>query len=103
MISSVVHADTFRARSGKGAAVSPGPPVLGIFNFGDPVRLTLSSSYWPIQWTTAPTSRPAAQVSAGPSLKKLKLARCHGNELVRANPGGRNEPLIPTRFVSEVA
>ena len=36
--SSVVQAATFRARKGKGAALSPGPPVLGIFTFGDPVR-----------------------------------------------------------------
>src|SRR5436190_23980441 len=34
--SSVVHADTFRARNGKGAALFPGPPVRGIFTFGDP-------------------------------------------------------------------
>src|SRR5438094_5745380 len=46
--SSVVHAATFRARWAKGAALCPGPPVLGIFSLGDPVRKTLSSSYWPI-------------------------------------------------------
>src|SRR5205814_3494840 len=44
--SSVVQSATFRARWGTGAALSPGPPVLGIFSFGDPVRKTLSSSYW---------------------------------------------------------
>src|SRR5439155_3885758 len=48
MRSSVVHAATFRARKGKGAALFPGPPVLGIFTFGDSVRLRLSSSYWPV-------------------------------------------------------
>src|SRR4029077_4372347 len=46
--SSVVHAATFRARKGKGAALAPGPPVLGIFTLGEPERLTLSSSYWPV-------------------------------------------------------
>src|SRR6266513_159306 len=46
--SSVVHAATFRARNGKGAALAPGPPVLVKFTFGDPVRLTLSSSYSPV-------------------------------------------------------
>src|SRR5215470_1835574 len=44
--SSVVHADTLRARNGYAAALSPGPPVLGIFTLGDSVRDTLSSSYW---------------------------------------------------------
>src|SRR6266699_5471058 len=48
MRSSVVHAATFRARKGKGAALFPGPPVRGIFRFGDSVRPTLSSSYWPV-------------------------------------------------------
>src|SRR4029450_9869445 len=67
MRSSVVQAATFRARKGKGAALIPGPPVLGILSLGDPVRLTLSSLYWPIQWTTAPTSSPAIHVSTGPS------------------------------------
>src|SRR5437868_6876151 len=57
---SVVHADTLRARSGDG-------PLLGSWSFVDPVRLTLSSSYWPIQWTTAPISKPCIHVSAGPS------------------------------------
>src|SRR5713226_6479500 len=75
--SSVVHADTLRARKGNWAAVpvvgpkkpplSPGPPVLGIFGFGDPVRLILSSSYWGVQCTIAPTSTPASRESAGPS------------------------------------
>src|SRR5439155_5256711 len=65
--SSVACSRTLRARSGKGAALSPGPPVLGIFSFGDPVRLTLSSSYWPIQWTIAPISKPCIHVSTGPS------------------------------------
>src|SRR5437899_12112127 len=46
--SSVVHAATFRARKGKGAALFPGPPVRGIFRFGDSVRPTLSSSYGPV-------------------------------------------------------
>src|SRR5215467_12000299 len=49
--SSVVHAATFRARQGNG-------PLLGSWGLVDPVRLTLSSSYWPVQWITAPTSRP---------------------------------------------
>src|SRR5437870_3484987 len=65
--SSVVHAATFRARKGKEAALFPGPPVLGILSFGDPVKLTLSSLYWPTQRTTAPISRPCIHVSAGPS------------------------------------
>src|SRR4029077_14126698 len=65
--SSVVHAATLRARWGKGAALSPEPPVLGIFSLGDCVRLTLSSLYWPTQWTTAPVSKPCIQVSFGPS------------------------------------
>src|SRR4029453_11068132 len=56
--SSVVQSATFRARWGKGAALSPGPPVLGIFSLGELVRVTLSSSYWPIQGTRAPISTP---------------------------------------------
>ncbi|PYK51795.1 MAG: hypothetical protein DME20_00795 [Verrucomicrobia bacterium] len=40
--SSEVHAATFRARQGQIEGVL-GPPVTGIFSFGDPVRLTLSS------------------------------------------------------------
>src|SRR5204863_9324657 len=63
--SSEVHAATFRARNGYGAALIPGPPVLGIFSLGDPVRLTLSSLYWPTQWTTAPISNPCIHVSFG--------------------------------------
>src|SRR5437588_3744183 len=39
--SSVIHSSTFRARQGKG-------PLLGICGLGEPVRLTLSSSYWPV-------------------------------------------------------
>src|SRR5204862_6651678 len=39
--SSVVHAATFLARHGKG-------PLLGICGLGEPVRLRLSSSYWPV-------------------------------------------------------
>src|SRR5512132_2011410 len=39
---SVVHADTLRARSGNG-------PLLGSWSFVDPVRLTSSLPYWPIQ------------------------------------------------------
>src|SRR5678816_1254314 len=58
--SSVVHAATFRARQGKG-------PLLGICAFGDSVSETLSSSYWPVQCTIAPISKPASHVSAGPS------------------------------------
>src|SRR5689334_23016223 len=46
--SRVIHSRTFRARNGKGAAFAPGPPVLGMFTFGDPVRFRLSSSYWPV-------------------------------------------------------
>src|SRR5206468_3552213 len=46
--SSVVQADTFRARKGYTEGLF-GPPVLGILNLGDCVRPTLSSSYWPIQ------------------------------------------------------
>ena len=46
--SSVVQADTFRARKGYSAGLF-GPPVLGILNLGDCVRATLSSLYWPIQ------------------------------------------------------
>src|SRR5262249_8356632 len=65
--SRVVHADTFRARNGYAAALSPGPPVLGIFTFGENVRATLSSSYWPVKWTTAPASKPPSHVSAGQS------------------------------------
>src|SRR5438093_9718845 len=39
--SSVTHSRTFRARHGKG-------PLLGVCGFGEPVRLTLSSSYCPV-------------------------------------------------------
>src|SRR5436189_5735197 len=58
--SSVTHSRTFRARHGKG-------PLLGVCGFGEPVRLTLSSSYCPVKWSTAPTSKPCIHVSAGPS------------------------------------
>src|SRR6266550_4311017 len=58
--SSVIHSRTFRARHGNG-------PLLGVCGLGEPVRLTLSSSYCPVQWTTEPTSRPCIHVSAGPS------------------------------------
>src|SRR5207249_10636865 len=39
--SSVSHSRTFRARQGKG-------PLLGVCDLCEPVRLTLSSSYWPV-------------------------------------------------------
>src|SRR5205823_12057953 len=86
--SSVTHSRTFRARHGKG-------PLLGVCGLGKPVRLTLSSSYWPVKWSTAPTSKPCIHVSAGPSQNRLKLARLHGSEPVRVNPGGINSPAIP--------
>src|SRR5438876_4049905 len=41
MRSSLIHSRTFRAIQGKG-------PLLGICGLGEPVRLTLSSSYWPV-------------------------------------------------------
>ena len=71
--SSVVHAATLRARQAKWSGVIPGPPVLGMFSFGDPVRLTLSSLYWPTQWTTAPVSKPCIQVSAGAVVEQTKI------------------------------
>src|SRR6266550_3132753 len=46
--SSVVQADTFRARKGYTEGLF-GPPFLGILNLGDCVRAALSSLYWPIQ------------------------------------------------------
>src|SRR5437870_11126574 len=81
--SNVVHAATFRAAP-PGAALPLGPPasrpltsspsllvvpggfVLGVCGL-PPVNEILSSSYWPIQWTTTPTSTPASHESAGPS------------------------------------
>src|SRR5438552_9595247 len=39
--SSVIHSRTLRARQGLN-------PLLGICGLGEPVRLTLSSSYWPV-------------------------------------------------------
>src|SRR5437868_10390286 len=45
--SKVIHSRTFRARQGQIAGVL-GPPVIGICGLGEPVRLTLSSSYWPV-------------------------------------------------------
>src|SRR5437868_13433514 len=47
MTSSVIHSRTFRARHGQIDGVL-GPPVIGICGLGEPVRLTLSSSYWPV-------------------------------------------------------
>src|SRR5262245_30032206 len=64
--SSVAHAATFRARQGQIEGLL-GPPVIGIWNLVEPVRLALSSLYCPTQWTTAPTSRPCIHVSTAPS------------------------------------
>src|SRR5207249_5189026 len=81
--SNVVHAATFRAAP-PGAALPLGPPasrpltsspsllvvpggfVLGVCGL-PPVNEILSSSYWLIQWTTTPISKPCAHESAGPS------------------------------------
>src|SRR5215831_19349771 len=68
--SSVVHADTLRALTLSWPVIGS---VLGVCSLGATnggtlaVKLRLSSSYWPTQWTTAPTSRPCIHVSAGPS------------------------------------
>src|SRR5262249_53881282 len=56
-----------RARISPGELPSGPEPLLGSFNFVDAVRVALSSSYCPVQWTTAPTSNPCIHVSAGPS------------------------------------
>src|SRR5437868_9700967 len=57
--SSVVQSATFRALLAKG-------PLAGVCGL-PPVKEILSSLYWPTQWTTAPASKPASHVSAGPS------------------------------------
>src|SRR5882762_2186024 len=96
--SSVVHAATFRA-------FLPSRPVAGsVLGVCDlpPTSEILSSSYWAIQWTTAPISKPASHESAGPSQNRLKLARFRGSELVRLNADGKKSPAILNRFVSGI-
>src|ERR1700758_2396193 len=65
--SRVVHSRIFRANGDSSPALrDPFGIVLGVCGL-PPTRLILSSSYWPIQCTTAPISNPAVQLSAGPS------------------------------------
>src|ERR1700688_2375775 len=94
--SNVVHSRTFRA-------FLPSRPVVGsVLGVCDlpPTSEILSSSYWAIQWTTAPISKPCSHESAGPSQNRLKFARFRGSELVRLNADGRKSPATSNRFVS---
>src|SRR5438128_7256438 len=73
--SKVIHSRTFRARQGNWEAVpvvgakkpplNPGPPVLGICGLGEPVRLTLSSSYWPVYGPPRQYPNPASTCRPG--------------------------------------
>ena len=97
--SSVVHAATLRARNGKGAALFPGPPVLGMFSFGRSRQTNII-----VIVLANPVDHGASIKTLHPCViwaivEQTEISSIPWQRIGQANPGGANSPAIPNRFV----